>query len=73
MFKTLLFLSFLLILNQQGITKDLSEFRDVKKDTQRFIKAYYEISLSPSEKKVLEGALKEIKAPCCSDFSALSC
>lgn len=54
-------------------SKGLPEFKDVKKETETFIRYYYTLKLSPSEQKVLENALSELKAPCCSDFSALTC
>ncbi|MFN4132031.1 MAG: hypothetical protein ACK4GE_03015 [Caldimicrobium sp.] len=57
----------------KDISKDLPEFKDVKKETETFMRYYYSIKLSPSQQKVLEKALSELKAPCCADFSALTC
>jgi len=56
-----------------GMEKPLLEFKDVKKETQRFIEYFYTINLSPSEQKILERALKPLPAPCCADNSALTC
>ncbi|MFN3505396.1 MAG: hypothetical protein ACK4Y7_04215 [Caldimicrobium sp.] len=53
--------------------RTLPQFKNVKKDTERFINYYYDIKLSPSEQKILQKALSELKAPCCSDYSALTC
>lgn len=53
--------------------KTLPGFKDLKEDTEKFINYYYNINLSASEHKILQKALSEIPAPCCSDHTALTC
>lgn len=53
--------------------RPLPEFKDLKGDTGKFVSYYYNIQTSVSEQKILEKALSEIPAPCCSDHSAQTC
>jgi len=73
LFLTLLVLALLFSTQGHGKGEPLPEFKDVRKETQKFIEYFYTIKLSPSEQKVLERALKPLPAPCCADSSALTC
>ncbi len=53
--------------------RPLPEFNNLKENTGKFIKYYYNIQLTASEQTILEKALSEIPAPCCSDHTALTC
>lgn len=48
-------------------------FTDVASQTKEFIGYYHAIQLTPEQKKIKEQALGSIPAPCCKDFSALTC
>lgn len=48
-------------------------FKNVASQTMEFIAYYHSISLTPEQKKIKEQALGSIPAPCCKDFSALTC
>ena len=49
------------------------EFYDVQTQTPEFISYYESIKLTPEQEKIKEEALMPVPAPCCSDYSALTC
>ncbi len=53
--------------------RPLPEFKNLQENTSKFIRYYYNIQLTASEQRILEKALSEIPAPCCSDYTALTC
>ncbi|MFN3740263.1 MAG: hypothetical protein ACK4TF_06265 [Thermodesulfovibrionales bacterium] len=69
----LLLLSVTLAVSHAQGKKPLPEFKDLKESTLKFISYYYNIQLPVPEQKILEKALSEIPAPCCSDHPALTC
>jgi hypothetical protein len=48
-------------------------FRDSVSQAKEFIGYYHSIALNPQQQKVKEEALGSIKAPCCHDYSILTC
>lgn len=49
------------------------EFRNVERQTRRFIAANQTIELTPAQESVRRAALNAIPAPCCDNFSAYTC
>lgn len=54
-------------------SKELPEFKDVRRETLQFMTYYERLRLLPSEKALLKRALSKLKAPCCAESSALTC
>lgn len=49
------------------------EFTDVERQTREFVGYYKTIRLTPKQEKVKAAVLSKIPAPCCAQFSALTC
>lgn len=49
------------------------EFTDIERQTREFVGYYHSIKLTPKQEKLKAQVLKKIPAPCCSQFSALTC
>jgi len=49
------------------------KFYDVHLQTREFIAYYNSIALTPEQEKIKSEALSAIPAPCCSDYSILTC
>lgn len=49
------------------------DFNDVPTRAKEFIGYYHSISLTPEQQKLKERALGAIAAPCCKDYSILTC
>lgn len=61
------------VLSYSQQPKKVPEFKSIKEDSERFLNYYQTLKLNPKEQKVLERALSQLKAPCCSDSTALTC
>ncbi len=48
-------------------------FRDVRSQAEEFIDYYHSIRLTAAQQKIKEQALGSIPAPCCRDYSILTC
>lgn len=48
-------------------------FTDVASQTRQFMGYYHDIHLTTAQQAVKERALRSIPAPCCSDYSILTC